>query len=185
MVVNLPANDPAELYPLTGAGTILVVTGKRGVGKTTYCQKLVEGYRKAGLNVGGISSPGRFENQLKNGIFAVDLVGNQSQLLASQVTGETDGLKFGPWTFDVNVFEWGNQRLLQSAGSDVLVIDELGFLEFDLQKGWMVSFEVLQQKKFRLAIVVIRPECIAAFSKMGFSFQTREILSPQPPCHPI
>jgi nucleoside-triphosphatase THEP1 len=58
---------------------------------------------------------------------------------------------------------------------DVLVIDELGPLEFDLQTGWTASFEVLRRKRYRLALIVIRPECLDAFSNMGFVFQTKEI----------
>jgi len=77
--------------------------------------------------------------------------------------------------FDSKIFTWGNQCLQQSSQVDVLVIDELGFLEFDLSTGWTASFELLQRQKYRLAIVVIRPECIEAFAKMGFPFQLKDI----------
>jgi nucleoside-triphosphatase THEP1 len=183
MDIDLPGNDLPLLFPLSQNGTILVVTGWRGVGKTTYCQKAVEQYQKAGLKVSGLLSPGRFENGQKNGIFAIDLSSHESRLAASLIPGEMNGLRFGPWTFDANVFEWGNQRLLQMTSSDVLVIDELGYLEFDLKTGWSASFELLHRKKYQLAIVVIRPECIDAFANMGFNFQIKQVLSPQPPSH--
>ena len=116
-------------------------------------------------------------------MFVIDLASNESQLVASLVPGEINGVRLGPWTFDNNIFEWGNRRLLQFTGTDVLIIDELGFLEFDLKTGWTASFDVLNRKNYQLAIVVIRPECLEAFSAMGFNFQTREILNPQPPSH--
>lgn len=181
MDINLPGNDLSLLFPLSENGTILVVTGWRGVGKTTYCQKAVERYHKAGLKVSGLLSPARFENGQKNGIFAIDLSSHESQLAASLVPGEMNGIRFGPWTFDTNVLEWGNKRLLQMTRSDVMVIDELGYLEFDLKTGWTASFEVLHKNNYQLAIVVIRPECIDAFGNMGFDFQIKEILSPQSP----
>jgi len=62
-----------------------------------------------------------------------------------------------------------------------LVIDELGYLEFELKTGWTASFEVLHSKKYRLAMVVIRPECIDAFSNLGFHFQVKEVLNPHLP----
>jgi nucleoside-triphosphatase len=170
MDMTTPHDDP--LFSLSESGKILVVGGKRGAGKTTYCQNAVAEYRKAGLKVAGLLSPGRFENGQKNGIFAVDLVSRESRLAASPISGEiSDGIRFGAWTFDRAVFAWGNRCLRQSSGSDVLVIDELGYLEFDLNSGWTAGFEVLHAKNYRLALVVIRPECIEPFANLGFNFQ--------------
>jgi len=160
-------------------GAILVVTGGRGTGKTPYCHKAVEYYRRAGLKVSGLISFGRFENGQKNGFFAQDLVSQETRLAVSSVPGEIDGFQYGSWTFDPEIFEWGNQLLLQTTGSDVLVIDELGDLEFNLQTGWTAGFEALRRRNYLLAIVVIRPKCIGSFTKMGFSYLIKEILHPQ------
>ena len=181
MDLNLLLNDLLLPAHLSETGKILVITGGRGVGKTTFCQKVIEATRASGLKVAGLLSPGRYENQKRNGIFAVDLAGGEFRLAASPVAGEIDGIRFGAWSFDSTVFEWGNQRLLESGGTDVLVIDELGFLEFDLSTGWRSSFAVLKTKNFRLALIVIRPECIESFTDLGFSFQVKQVLSPPPP----
>jgi nucleoside-triphosphatase THEP1 len=178
MDMNLSEKN-ALSFPDSENGNILVITGWRGVGKTTYCRKLFERYRKTGLNVSGLLSPGRFDNNQKNGFFAVDLSTSETRLAASSVPGELDGIQLGPWTFDATVFAWGNRCLQQAIGADVWVIDELGYLEFDMKTGWMKSFEVLRSKNYRLAIVVIRPECIDTFSQMGFSFQIKELHSLQ------
>jgi nucleoside-triphosphatase THEP1 len=172
--------DIAQALPLPSAqkGEILVVTGPQGAGKTTFCQSAVEKYAASGYATRGLLSPGRFENGQKNAIFALDVEGRQARLLASQVPGEIDGLQFGAWTFDDSVFEWGNRALLRSAGADVLLIDELGYLEFDLRKGWMAGFDVLRAGSYGLAVVVIRPECIQAFSNMGFRFKLNRVLPP-------
>lgn len=161
---------------ITDSSQILVIGGKRGAGKTTYCQNAVAEYRTAGVKVAGLLSPGRFENGKKNGFFAVNLASQESRLAASPVPGEiSDGIRFGAWTFERSVFAWGNQCLRQSGGTDVLVIDELGYLEFDLNSGWSAGFEVLRAKNYRLALVVIRPDCIEPFANMGFNFQIKEI----------
>lgn len=160
---------------LSGTGNIVVITGERGAGKTTFCQQIIKVYKNAGLSICGVITPGRFKDSQKNGIFVIDLASGQSRLLASAIPEELDGIRFGHWTFDSHVFEWGNQCLGQITDSDVVVIDELGPLEFELHSGWMTGFEILRSQKYRLAIAVIRPECINAFSKMGFDFQVKEI----------
>lgn len=171
--------DLSDLPSIIGTGEIVVVSGWRDVGKTSYCQRAVDAYRAAGHTVHGLLSPGRFEQQKKTGFFAQDLRSRETRLVASAIPAELDGIQLGPWTFDEQVIAWGNRCLQQADGSDVLVIDELGPLEFNRQIGWMASFDLLRRKNYRLALVVIRPECLADFSEMGFVFQTKEINLPE------
>ena len=162
--------------PITGSGNLVVITGWRGTGKTSYCQQVADGYRAAGLKVSGLLSPGRFSQQKKNGFFAINLNSGETRLAASSIPGEISGIiQLGPWTFDTEVFAWGNRCLQQADGADVLLIDELGPLEFNRQTGWVASFDLLKRKNYRLALVVIRPECLEAFSNLGYIFQTKEI----------
>lgn len=62
----------------------------------------------------------------------------------------------------------------------MLIIDEIGPLEFGRNAGWTASFGVLEGKEYQLAIVVIRPAYIGAFFRLGFGFQIKQ-LSLQPP----
>ncbi len=171
-------NDPSLL---TGHGQILVITGGRNAGKTTFCQQVVEAWRAAGRTVAGLLSPGRFDQCLdrldnrKNGFFVRDLRSGETRLAASAVPGELNGAQIGSWTFDAQIFDWGNQCLQQADGADLLVIDELGPLEFNRQTGWVASFDLLRRQNYRLALVAIRPECLEAFSGLGFAYQTKEI----------
>ncbi len=167
--------DLSALRPIPGHSEIVVVTGWRDVGKTSTCQRAVESYRAAGLTVSGLLSPGRFVEKQKTGFFAHDLCSGETRLVASAVPGELSGIQLGSWTFDARVFDWGNRCLQQADGADVLVIDELGPLEFKRQTGWVASFDLLRRKNYRLALLVIRPECLEAFSRLGFGFQTQEI----------
>lgn len=171
--------DLNTLPSLAGHGEIAVVTGGRGAGKTSYCQRAIHAWRAAGRTVDGLLCPGRFEQGEKNGFFALHLRTQESRLVASAIPGELNGIQLGPWTFDERVFAWGNRCLQQADGVDLLVVDELGPLEFNRQAGWVASFELLERKKYRLALVVIRPECIAAFSELGFTFQIQQITPPQ------
>jgi nucleoside-triphosphatase len=154
---------------------IIVITGGRGAGKTTLCRKRIEAARFAGEDIGGIISPARFNGGEKTGIWAEKLRTGERRLLASLATGELSGHSLGPWTFDLQALEWGNQVIVTAPPCDLLVIDELGPLEFNQNMGWNATFEVLRCQNYKLALVVIRPECIEAFAKMRFVFQIEEV----------
>ncbi len=149
------------------AGRLWVLTGWRGVGKTALCQQVVEVCRGRGQGVGGLLSPGRFSAGAKTGIWAEDLTSGERRLLASALPGELQGPQLGPWTFDDSVFAWGNQRLALTPAGELLVIDELGPLEFDQQRGWMASFDLLAQARHTLTLIVVRPECLEALARLG------------------
>jgi nucleoside-triphosphatase THEP1 len=149
---------------------ILLITGGRNTGKTAYCQEIIQRSWNAGWTIGGLLAPGRFNNGVKTGYWITNLLSGESRLFASQVPDEIRGFHFGRWTFDEKVMEWGNMCLQAIQGVDLFVIDELGFLEFDLKTGWIASFDILRTGDYRLGLVVIRPECIEQFRQMGFQF---------------
>lgn len=161
--------NPARIHVLTGA---------RGAGKTPWCQSIVHQARQAGLRVSGLIAPGRFDQGVKTGFYAHCLGNDERRLLASIHPGELDGFRLGHWTFDPQTFAWGNAYLSTLAPTDLLVIDELGHLEFNQGRGWTAGFTALARQKYRLALVVIRPECIPAFVELGYTFSTDEILRP-------
>jgi len=160
-----------------------VLTGERGIGKTTHCRTLVEQARAAGWDVAGLLSPAIFENGVKTGILAQDLRIGESRplaVLATQSPFTNYHLPLGQWLFDPTVIAWGNQILQSRQPCDLFIVDELGPLEFFRGEGWVNAFDALRQVSYRLGVVVIRPECIDAFAKMGFSFQVAEAGSSQP-----
>lgn len=162
--------------PLEQHGNILVVTGWRGVGKTKYCRKIADRFVKQKRSVSGLLTPGRYnEKGEKNGIYAVNLSDGESRLFGSRVQGEINGLDYSPWIFDEDVMAWGNRVLSDQSATDLLIIDELGPLEFEKNLGWTAAFDLLKQKIFGIALVVIRPECMQAFSRLGLPFSIKEI----------
>lgn len=175
-----------EFYPgilnigWIGHAEILVVTGERNIGKTTFCRQTADALKKAGYRVGGLLSPGRFDGDEKTGFFALNLETGESHLLASRIPGECEGTHLGPWIFDDQVLGWGNRFLQAAAPLDFLFIDELAYLEFNLNTGWKAAFPILQAQNYRLAIVVIRSECIASFSTLGFRFRVYDLPKNKP-----
>lgn len=138
----------------------LIVSGASGAGKTTACQHLLVQMQAAGGRISGILSPPRFEEGRKTGIFARNLHSGEQRLLASCLPGEIDGLRFGQWYFDRTVLEWGNAALAAAPLTDLLLIDELGPLEFDWQQGWTAAFDLLARPAAGIMIVTVRPACL-------------------------
>jgi nucleoside-triphosphatase THEP1 len=164
---------------------IWVLTGGRGAGKTVHCRALIEQARTSGWGVAGLLSPGIFKDGVKTGILTQDLRAGESRPLAMlstlNVERSTFKLELGQWLFDPTVMDWGNQILQSRQPCDLFIVDELGPLEFFRGEGWVNAFDALRQVRYRLGVVVIRPECVDAFAKMGFSFQVVEAGSSHPP----
>jgi len=158
-----------------GHRQITVITGWREAGKTTFCQKVIQRSRLLGWQVAGLITPGRYVHGRRNGIQAISLQDGETRLLASNEEGELNGPRLGHWTFDAQTLAWGNQRLAEIRHTDLLVMDELGPLEFERQMGWTAALDVLRNAVFRQALVVIRPECLPQFSQLGFVYETHEV----------
>lgn len=139
-----------------------LVTGWRGNGKTTFCREIALAARAMGWDAAGLLSKGVFRDGVKESIWAEDVRSGEKQLLATTRPQLENDLNFGDWHFNRKTLEWGNQVLKSCVPCDLLVVDELGPLEFKLSLGWISALEVIQSGRFRLALVVVRPELIEA-----------------------
>lgn len=144
---------------------IIVVSGGRGAGKTTLCQRTAEAAFARHTDTAGLLSPARCDAGVKTGINVTDLRSEESRLLASKLAGEVKGFSIGPWTFDDQVYAWAGGRLALADPSQLLIIDELGPLEFEQNKDWSVGLRLLEQGRYDLALVVVRPECMNLFTQ--------------------
>ena len=138
-----------------------LVTGWRGSGKTTFCREMLQVARLAGWEVAGLLSPAEIHNGIKDLIWTEDIGSGEKRLLASACQQTEADLVFGDWYFNRKTLEWGNQVLQSSIPCGLLVIDELGPLEFNLSLGWVSALELIKKAQYRLALVVIRPELLA------------------------
>lgn len=150
-----------------------IISGERGSGKTTLCQAAVEQAQRAGLRVGGLLSPARLQGGERMGIDALDLYSGERRRLASAQKQQADDLAFGNWFFDRGALAWGNQVLAGLPACDVLILDELGPLEFLHASGWTAAFEVIRRSDYRMALVVVRPALLERAERL---LQTNEVL---------
>ncbi len=135
---------------------LILVTGLSGVGKTTWCTRLIELARNTGRTVSGLLSPSVFNNGRKVGIEVVDLGTGDHRRLADLRVDDSASVRTPRWAFDPQSLEWANQVLADAPESDLLVIDELGPLEFFQNKGLTAGLERLDSGKYRVAAVVTR-----------------------------
>jgi len=140
---------------------MLIVTGEIGSGKSTFCELVIDQARQTGLRVTGLLSPAVFEGQEKTGIRVVDLGRGASRRLAWLRSGQVRAVETKRWSFDPAAVAWGNRVLSRAVPTDLLVIDELGPLEFERGEGWMNGLRILDEGEYRAALVVIRPSLVS------------------------
>lgn len=149
------------------AAQILIITGERGAGKTNLCQRWVDMARASGWQVTGVLSPARLEAGQKTGIDVVDLSSGERRELAHLVTDSPSQIPCSPirtqkWCFDPTALSWGSGILTAAIPCDLLVVDELGPIEFERHMGWVEGLRAVDSKQYHLALVVIRPELLEA-----------------------
>ncbi len=136
-------------------GSIVLITGPRGAGKTTLCQRLVENAHQRGWQVTGLLTFGHFVNGEKVLLRAHDVQTGESRVLAHRRLNETP-----QWDFVHETLEWGNAVLASAVPTELLVIDELGPLEWVEGRGWTAGLTAVDSKQYRRALVVVRPELL-------------------------
>jgi nucleoside-triphosphatase len=137
---------------------LFIVTGSRGAGKTTFCQQMVEAAQDAGWKAAGLLSLPVYENSTRTAIDALDLRANETRRLATRNEEPTPGTKH--WQFDPEAVHWGNQVLQTAIPCDLLVVDELGPLEFERGGGWQAGVAAISSGQYAIALVVIRAELL-------------------------
>jgi len=145
--------------------TIVILSGKSGCGKTTLCAQVAALARARGLAVAGVLTPPRLVNGRKVGLDVIDLRTGQRRPLAEAVAA-TDGPATGSWHFHAAGLAWGTLVLRRATPCDLLVVDELGPLGLLRGQGWTVGLDLLRAGRYRLALVVVRPELLARLPEL-------------------
>lgn len=143
-------------------GTLALLTGGRGAGKTRWCEALARAGRDAGPSVAGLVSPPVLAGGEKTGIDILDVASGERRRLAERARADLPGTEGLGWRFDPEALAFGNTLLARVGDCDLLLVDELGPLEFGRGSGLTVAFALLDARRYRLAVVVVRPALVAA-----------------------
>lgn len=123
---------------------ILVITGERGVGKTTLLRKIVE---ESERDFYGVVSE-RFDK----GYYVKDIKTKEKKILCSE---EDIGFKFRKFYFDPAALQFVEECLKRKG--DILVYDEIGYLEAE---GKTKIWEYIKEP----AILIVRKELTPVIS---------------------
>jgi len=155
-------------------GKMIIVSGWRGSGKTSFIRKVIAAAQERGWYTAGVLSPAEFKNGQKSAIMIENIATGEQRQMAywpQVLEGQrpedvcTDESPYDPdwkphWIFDKENMAWGEEILAGVQSSDLLVIDELGPFELAKGEGWVSGLRLLDEGAYRLALVVIRPELI-------------------------
>lgn len=140
---------------------LFLITGYRGSGKTSFCRKMVAAAREAGWKTAGLLSNPVFEEGVRTAIEVEDLRSGETRTLATRAqTPEAGTPGARHWKFDDSALDWGDAVLAAAAPCDLLVVDELGPLEFERGEGWQSGLEAVDSRQYAIAFVVIRSELL-------------------------
>ncbi|MEM7825286.1 MAG: NTPase [Candidatus Aenigmatarchaeota archaeon] len=131
----------------------IFLTGKPGCGKSFVVEKVIEKLKQKGIKVGGFITPEIREGGKRVGFCVKDIFSNEFGILASK------DIKIGPrvGSYGINLedFERVALKAIDFAlkNSEIIVIDEIGKMEFLSQKFKEKLGEVLLSEKPLIAIL--------------------------------
>ena len=140
---------------------INIISGKKDVGKSILCANLIKELRVQDLSVAGIISPGKYIDKKKVGISAKNISTGDVIELATYSPGWDHENSDREWKINSKAIPWGNEVLKSIDSCEVLVIDEIGFLELEKNSGWKQVFQVVSESSFKISFIVVRSELIS------------------------
>lgn len=171
-LAELPASPLAFLLEAhtTRTPSLLLVAGASGAGKTAWCGAIEAYAREQHWIVAGLLSPRVMDNGYKVAIDLQDLHSGERRRLATRTQSIIEGTELmppggimaGAWSFDPRTIQWGNDVLSAVTNPDLLIIDELGPLEFRRQQGLQGALKLLDAWRGNLVCVAIRPSLVGA-----------------------
>lgn len=150
----------------TKSSKVIIITGQQNSGKSTLCKYIVDHFSISGIKISGILSELIKEGNKPSAIYSTDIQTKEKRKLADYFPGWDLQKPERKWKFQQDAFIWGNSVLIKSVPTDLLIIDELGFMEFMEKRGWTQFFVILDCNCFKCAIIVVRPECVDLAKKI-------------------
>jgi nucleoside-triphosphatase THEP1 len=156
------------------ASNTIILTGERGAGKSTICRETVALAQAKGHVCGGIITLPQPDGELD----VLDVSGGETRRLTLPPDVKPAIIQ-GRFRFDPETMGWGNAALAHAAPCQLLVIDELGPLEIEQNRGWTKAFDMLHRGDFAMALAVVRPELIVQ-AQLRFPSTAATVLTVMP-----
>lgn len=137
---------------------IFIISGETRSGKTTFLKQIINSLNQNApqLTVGGIIAHGTDFQGERFGFSIENIRTGDKQYLCSREKINDDDIKTGRFYFSKSGFEFGNNAILNELENlDILVIDEVGYLEIK-GMGWFEAIEKAMNKPGLDMIFVVR-----------------------------
>lgn len=156
-----------------------IITGKRGIGKTTTLLAYIEDLKGKGVSFSGIVTPPVFNRKgEKTGFDAKDIKTGESWALGRS-DKKLDGPQYGPFSFSQSGFAktMKSMKLGLESSDKFLFLDEIGPLELHRKKGFYSFLPEIDEAALHKEIsLVIRPELIDEFLEKYIKLSTWRII---------
>lgn len=154
------------LTQLKNTQKIIIISGERRKGKTTFLKNILSDFDANKITYSGIISEGIDDNDKRIGFNIIDLTTNKKSKLCS-VNEDFGNKKIGKFYFDENIIESGN-KIIQSSINNLIIIDEVGYLELE-DLGWAPSINKLIEQKKDIILVVRKKLLEKVINKWNFN----------------
>jgi len=127
---------------LTQKNVVYIISGETRSGKTTYLNQIIRELREkhSTISIGGIIAHGIDKDGERYGFDIENVATQEKHFLCSQEP-QVDAQKIGRFYFSKKGFSFGNKALSSNLDkTDLLVIDEIGYLELK-GEGWFSAIE--------------------------------------------
>ncbi len=135
---------------------IIIISGERGEGKTTFLKKTISELNKRNRTVYGFYAENTKDDSGKEGYRIYNVSSSDSQLLCKRNAPETGNLNLLEFWFDENTITKGENWIRKGfeKNNPVFVLDEAGKFELDGFVWDNILKQILQQNKGTLIITV-------------------------------
>ncbi|NQT60437.1 MAG: hypothetical protein HQ557_15775 [Bacteroidetes bacterium] len=108
---------------------VIIITGKKGSGKTTLAYEYIELLKKKDVKIGGVITRSddtkRYEKKLFYSV--VDIVSNEKRELLTSVKSSDKSIKVGRYYMNQEALSWAKQKITTASEEcSAVLIDELG-----------------------------------------------------------
>jgi len=148
---------------------IFIISGETRSGKTTFIKESIISIKNnnPAIKIGGIIAHGIDVNGERFGFHIENIASGKKQFLCSIETDEPENaIKIGRFYFSPQGLEFGIQSILQDINQlDILVIDEIGYLELQ-GKGWFEAIEKAMSQPNLTMVFVVRKRILEQVLKL-------------------